>query len=52
MVLLQEEVFGWPQVDLRIDKVHTIALISNATMRNRWIKDELLRVRETPLLSP
>jgi xeroderma pigmentosum group C-complementing protein len=39
---------------LRIDchKVHTVALISNAAVRNRWINDELLQVRETPILSP
>lgn len=32
---------------LRIDchKVHTIALISNARVRNRWINDELLQAR-------
>ena len=34
---------------LRIDchKVHTIALIANAAVRNRWINDELLQVRKT-----
>lgn len=39
---------------LRIDchKVHTVALIANAAVRNRWINDELLQVRNTPLLSP
>lgn len=36
---------------LRIDchKAHTVALIANASMRNRWINDELLQVHETPL---
>jgi len=24
--------------------VHTVALIANATVRNRWINDELLQV--------
>jgi xeroderma pigmentosum group C-complementing protein len=36
---------------LRIDchKVHTVALIANAAVRNRWINDELLQVHKTPL---
>jgi xeroderma pigmentosum group C-complementing protein len=39
---------------LRIDchKLHTVTLISNAAVRNRWINDELLQVRKTPSLAP
>ena len=37
---------------LRIDchKVHTVALIANASVRNRWINDELLQVHKTVCL--
>ena len=36
---------------LRIDchKVHTVALIANASVRNRWINDDLLQVHKVPL---
>lgn len=36
---------------LRIDchKAHTVALIANALVRNRWINDELLQVLKIPL---